>query len=272
MAWTVGATSAAALTDGRVTGWVPDLGVLTGVVTMAVTLLVMRALDDIRDLDYDREHNPDRPLAAGAVAVRDLLVMIVAGTALVLLFNAWRWPVLCVLAGLLCYAFLIVWVDRRFGWPSGDAVVAGFLVNLPVQLLTNAFLYAGLLYSLDLRPSWSGALGVLVSTLAFLHLEFARKTTRTPRMTERTYVTLLGTTGTAALAAACAVGSVVLLVTTTRPWHVGVLLALLPLAYPILAAVRFRRGRLERWPYGLTAGFVMTAYASFAVAALLEGA
>lgn len=272
VAWTVGSSGAAALTDSRVTGWAPDLGVLASAATMAVLLLVMRAMDDIRDLGYDREHNPARPLAAGAVSVRDLAVMIAAGTALVLVLNAWRWPVLCVLACLLGYAFLIVWVDQRFGWPSGDAMIVGLVVNLPIQLLTNAFLYAGLSYSLDLRPSWSGAVGMLVATLAFLHVEFARKTTRAPRPGERTYVTVLGATGTAALAVVCAAGSIALLVATVRPWHWVVLLAVLPLAGPLLAAARFHLHRPTRWPYGLAAGFVMTSYAGFAAVALLEGA
>jgi 4-hydroxybenzoate polyprenyltransferase len=271
VAWTVGASGATALTDGRVSGWVPDAGVLVSAATMAVVLLAMRALDDIRDLDYDREHNPGRPLASGVVTVRDLLALVAGSAAVALLLNAWRWPVLCVLAGLFGYAFAVVWVDRRFGRPSGDAMIAGLLVSLPVQLLTNVFLYTGLLYSLDLGPAWSGGIGVLVATLAFLHVEFARKTTRAPRPGERTYVTVLGTTGTAALAVGCAAGSVALLLITARPWHAAVLLALLPLAYPLLAAVRFRRQRLARWPYGLAAGFVMTAYAGFAVVAVLQG-
>jgi hypothetical protein len=271
VAWTVGASAATALTDGRITGWAPDPGVLASVATMAVVLLAMRALDDLRDLDYDREHNPGRPLAAGAVAVGDLTVLIVACTATALLLNAWRWPVLCVLAALFGYAFLVLFADRRFGWPSGDAMLVGLVVNVPVQLLTNTFLYAGLLHSAGLRPSWSGAVGIVVATVAFLHVEFARKTTRAPRRGERTYVTKLGTTGTASLAVACAVVSPALLVAAARPWHWPVLLALLPLACPALAAARFHKGRLPRWPYGLAATFVMTSYAGFAVVALIEG-
>jgi UbiA prenyltransferase family protein len=272
VAWTVGASGATALTDGRATGWTPDVGTLASVATMVVVLLVMRAMDDIRDLDYDREHNPGRPLAAGAVSVRDLVVVIVAGSALALLLNTWRWPVLCVLACQLGYAFLVVGVDRRFGWPAGDAMIVGLVVNVPIQLCTNAFLYAGVLYSLDLAPSWSGLAGVFVATLAFLHVEFARKTTRAPRPGERTYVTALGTTATAVLALACAAGSIALLLATARPWHWVVVLAALPLAGPVLAAVRFRRDRPVRWPYGLAAGFVMTSYVGFAAVALLRGA
>ncbi|GAB3451559.1 hypothetical protein [Actinophytocola sediminis] len=271
LAWSVGASGATALTDTRVTAWVPDLGVLVSVASMVVVLLVLRALDDLRDLDYDREHNPGRPLAAGVVATRDLITMIVAGSVLVLALNSWRWPVLCVLAGLLAYAFLIVWVDNRFGWPSGDAMFVGLMVNVPIQLLTNTFLYAAVLYPLDLGLSWSGMVGVLAATMVFLHVEFARKTTRLPRPGERTYVTVVGVTGTSELALACAAGSAVLLVATTRPWTAGVLFMLLPLVFPLAAALRFARDRSGRWSYGLAAGFVLTAYVTLAVVSLLAG-
>lgn len=271
-AWTAGATAASALTDGRVDRWLPDVGVLASTFTMVVGLLLLRALDDIRDRDYDRRHNPDRPLAAGSVAVPDLLVLIAVGSVLILSVNAWRWPVMCVLAGLLAYAFLVVWVDQRLGWPSGDAMLVGLLVSLPVQLLINAYLYAAMLYSAGLAPSLSGAVGIVVVTLAFLHVEFARKTTRRPRHGERTYVRRIGVTGTVVVALGCAVGSVGLLIAATRPWHAVVLLAVVPLVFPALAAVRFHRDRATRWPYGLAALFVITSYVGFALIALLRGA
>ncbi|GII04650.1 hypothetical protein [Planobispora takensis] len=246
--------------------------------TLVVVLLMMRALDDIRDLDYDREHNPDRPLARGVVGVRDLTVMVAAGTVLVLAINAWRWPVMCVLAGQLAYAYLVLWADRRLGWPRGDALVAGFLVNLPVQLMINAFLYAGLLYSAGLAPVWPGAIGIAVAALAFLHVEFARKTTRRPRPGERTYVTLFGPTGTAALAVACALASVAVLVVSVtagggeRAGAWAVWSAAAPLAFAALGALRFWREGLARWPYGQAALFMLVSFVGYQIINLVERA
>lgn len=258
--------------DSRITGWLPDLGVLVSVLTLAVTLLLMRALDDIRDLDYDRRVNPDRPLARGAVTVPDLRVLLIAGSVSVLALNAWRWPVLCVLAGQLGYAYLIVWLDRRFGWPSGDALIAGLLVNLPVQLLLNAYLCAGLWYSTGLRPSWSAVAAIGAATLVFHHVEFARKLTRTPRPGERTYVTVLGTGGTAAAAMGCALGGSALIVAATQPWTAVATVALLPLVFPISALVRFHRNRLPRWPFRPAALYLLTSFLGFVVVNLLERA
>ena len=265
-----------ALTDPRVPGWLPDAGVAVSALTLFVNLLLMRALDDIRDLDYDRRHNPQRPLARGVVDTRDLMIMIAVGSVFVLAINAWRWPVMCVLAVQLGYAFAVLWVDRRLGWPPGDALVLGFLVSLPVQLLINLYLYAGVLHATGLAPSWSAVAGIACATFAFLHLEFARKTTRAPRPGERTYVNLFGASGTAILAVACAVFSVALLVASIRPWASGtagagaVWLAVVPLALPAVAAVRFWRDGLARWPYSPAGLFLLASFAGYQIITLVE--
>jgi hypothetical protein len=237
-------------------------------VTLVVVLLMMRALDDIRDLDYDRAHNPERPLARGVVRVRDLGLMMAVGTGFVLVLNSWRWPVAAVLAGQLAYAYLVLWADRRLRWPRGDAIASGFLVSFPVQLLVNAFLYAGLLYAAGLPPTWQGAAGIAATALAFLHLEFARKTTRSPRPGEHTYVTLFGANGTAALAVGCALASVAVLVATVRTGPVW--LAVAPLAFVGVGALRFWRGGLDRWPYGQAALFMLVSFAGYQIINVVE--
>ncbi|MEU4772766.1 hypothetical protein [Micromonospora sp. NPDC023644] len=271
--WALGGAAVCAVADVRIDGWLPDVGTLVSALTLLVNLLMMRAIDDIRDLDYDRTHNPDRPLARGVVGVRDLGVMIAAGTVLVLALNAWRWPVMCVLAAQLGYAFALLWADQRLRWPAGDALLVGFVVNFPVQLLINAFLYAGVLHSTGLAPSWSGAVGIVVSALAFLHLEFGRKTTRQPRPGERTYSQALGAPATAALAVGAALASVVLLLVTTARddapyWPVW--LVVLPLALPALGARRFWVERQPRWPYASAAMFLLGTFATYQLVSILQ--
>ncbi|MFC5289629.1 hypothetical protein ACFPM7_21470 [Actinokineospora guangxiensis] len=268
MLWGLGATAACALTDTRVAGWLPDWGALVSVATMLVVLLLMRVVDDIRDLDYDRERNPDRPLARGAVSVRDLAVLLAVGAAVVLAANAWRPGVMAVLAAQLGYVAVMVSFERRTGWPSGDALFLNYLLALPAQVLLNGFLYAGLLHAEGLGPSWSGAVGVVVAAVLFAHFEFARKTTREPRPGERTYVNSLGVRGSAAVAVGCAVVAVVLLAAAARPWSPAALVVLLPLAFPVVAALRFRG--LPRWPYGLAAAFLLTGFAGPLVVNALE--
>jgi len=269
--WTVGGTALFTLVDPRVDGWVPDLGAVVTGFTMVVVLLLQRAVDDLRDLDYDRAYNPHRPLARGAVRPSDLAVLLAVGTGLVLLVNAWRWPAMLVLAGLLAYTFLLLWADRKLGWPPGDALGLGMLAGAPVQILVNLYLYAALLHAAGLAPSWHATSALAVALAAFAHLELARKLTRQPKAGERTYVHRLGVTATAVLAVAVAVVSVAVLLVAARPGVGGgwVWLCAAPLALVAWGAAGFWGGRRTRWPLGPAGLFLLGSFAGYQLAALL---
>ena len=55
---------------------IPMLGIVA--VTLLADLLIMRVIDDIRDSDYDRIANPQRPVASGAIPLRDLSTLCAA--------------------------------------------------------------------------------------------------------------------------------------------------------------------------------------------------
>jgi 4-hydroxybenzoate polyprenyltransferase len=69
--WAYGVTGLFALTDRAAALGGP--GTALAAPTIALDMLLMRIVDDIRDLPYDRAHNPDRPLVRGAVTVPALL-------------------------------------------------------------------------------------------------------------------------------------------------------------------------------------------------------
>ncbi|MER7128595.1 hypothetical protein [Streptosporangium saharense] len=266
ISWAVGVTALFTLADPRVTGWRPDVGVLVAALTFAIDLLLMRALDDIRDLDYDREHNPGRPLPSGAVRVGDLAVLIGVGVVVLLVLNAGRGIALVALAAQLGYALLVLAADRLLGWPSGDDVVTGLLVSFPVQILINLYLYAGVLHQTGLGPSWHAVLPLLTAATAYLHLEFARKVTRELRPGERSYVTVWGVERTAVLSVVSAVVSVVVALTFTRPWG---WLVVLPLGFVVSGAGAFWRRRAVRWPVLPPALFLLSSFVLYLVVALL---
>jgi hypothetical protein len=262
LTWSLGMTALFALADPRITGWRPDGGTVRAALTFVVVLLLVRAVDDIRDLGYDRVHNPKRPLASGAVRMADLVVLITAGTVAGLLLN--RGAVLVALLAALGYVLLMLIVDLIWQWPAGDNLVLSGLVGLPVQLLLNLYLYAGVLRQSGLGPSWHAVLPLLAALTGFTHLEYARKVTRAPRPGERSYVTLYGATGTAVLGLVSAGICVVLALVLTRSW-----LVLIPLAFPAYGAVRFWRVRTVRWPLPAAALFLLTAFLTFLIIGLL---
>ncbi|XRQ02347.1 hypothetical protein ACN3XK_37740 [Actinomadura welshii] len=265
--WAYGVTGLFAALDPRVAGWRPGAGAAIAAVTLYLDLLLMRALDDIRDLDYDRRFHPGRPLASGAVREGDLAVLYGAGAAALVLLNAawpWRAGILVVQLG---YAAGAIAVFRRWGRPPADDLFASLLVSLPAPVLLHLYLYAGHLDAAGLPPDASGAVAVAVVVLAAGHAELAGKLTRAPRAGERTYTATLGVTGTAALAVAVPVLSAVVLVAFSQAPPGWTPAALVPLAAPAAAAWSFSRGR-PRWPRPAPALYMLLSFASYLVLGL----
>ncbi len=267
-AWAYGVTGLFAVVQPHSPPWRPGLGTLDAAVTLTVTLLMMRVMDDIRDLEYDRRHNPNRPLASGAVSVRDLLVLCAVGYVLVLALNAGNPIALVMIAGQLAYCALVLSVDHWLRWPSGDKLLLSLAVSYPAPLLLHLYLYARYLNTTSLDPGWHGVLAVVIIVLASVHLELAKKITRRRRPGERSYVDVFGLSGTTGIAMVAPVLSTVLLVIGARMTPVLVPLAVLPLALPALAGWQFWRKRAPRWSPVAPGLYLLLTFTSYFVISL----
>ncbi|MFG2379853.1 UbiA prenyltransferase family protein [Streptomyces avermitilis] len=269
--WAYGVTGLFAAVQPQNPPWRPGAGTFTAAVTLTVTLLLMRAVDDIRDLAYDRAFHPKRPLAAGTVRMKDLLVLCAAGAVLVLVLNAGSPTALAVLAAQLGYCGLFLTVDRLLGWPPGDRLLLSLLFSFPAQLLLHVYLYARYLHDTSSGPGREGVLAIVITVLVTVHLEFAKKITRRTRPGERSYVDALGLGGTVAVALTAPVLSVLLLVTQARPVALLAPLALLPLLLPARAGWQFWRARIPRWPAASPAYYVLSTFACYLALSLTYG-
>jgi hypothetical protein len=260
--WAYGVSGLFAALDPGVSEWRPGAGTVVAAGSLFLDLLLMRALDDIRDLDYDRRFNPERPLAAGSVKVGDLAVLYCAGAVVLVVVNAawpWRAGLLLVQLG---YAGAALGVHRRWGRPSADRLFTSLMVSLPAPVLLHLYLYAGYLDEAGHRADRYGLAAVAVVVLAAGHPELAGKITRTPLPGQRTYVTTLGVSRTVAFALAVPVLSTALLLAFSQArWTFA---AVLPLAVPALAAVGFGRGR-TRWPRTAPKLYLLLTLASYVV-------
>lgn len=275
VSWAVGLTALFACVSGAVSRWHPDAGLLVTAVTLAVYMLLMRALNDVMDFDYDCKVNPGRPLPSGMVRKRDLLTMVAVGCALVLALNAGRGVALVVLAVQMGYTAIIVALDMLAGWPDRDRIGLRLAVNAPIQPLLSLYVYTGFLRAQHLGPSAAGIAAVAAVTSAAVCLELGRKATWRLRPGEQTYVTALGPSGTSLTALGAAVAATAIVLVLLAPWQRGGgwgWLVLAPLALPALAAARFAAGA-ARWPAAPTLAYTPAMYASFlAVGWLTKGA
>ncbi|MEU2436633.1 hypothetical protein ABZ595_10565 [Streptomyces rubradiris] len=265
LGWAYGLTSLFRVGQGDDAG--PSAsGLVVTAGTVGLTHFLFRAVDDVRDLDYDRVQNPRRPLVTGAVRVLDLMLLFFCGMVVLLLVNAPRGTPVWGYAALCGWTCLVLAVEKWAQWPRPEQLLLQLFVNLPLQLLFGFYVFLG---SGSAHGRTLGGLD-LVAIAGFVlcvwHLEFARRLTREPAAHTRTYVRQLGVNGTAAVTLATAVGSCVAELAVAQPWLGGdrawgwLLPAVLP--FPAVAAVRFFKGA-PRWPMSLAVLYVLTSFVAF---------
>ncbi|HEU5028707.1 MAG TPA: hypothetical protein VFV01_27610 [Spirillospora sp.] len=267
VAWAYGVTGLFAALDPLVARWRPGAGTAIAAVTVFADLLLMRALDDVRDLGYDRRFHPGRPLASGEVRVGDLGVLYAFGSLAVLALNAARPWQAAILGVQLAYGIILVAAHCRWGRPPGERLLVNLLVSLPAPVLLHAYLYAGYLHAAGHRAGWPGCAAVVVAVLAAGHAELAKNITREPPPGERTYATALGLRGSAGLALAAPALSAALLAAWSRAPLAWTPAAVLPLAVPAAAGHRFLRGR-ARWPAAAPPLHLLLTFAGYAALGL----
>lgn len=182
----------AALTGERIpASAIPMLGIVA--VTLFADLLIMRVLDDIRDRDYDRIANPQRPVASGAIPLRDLSTLCALCVTVIVVANLSFPGGLFVLVVQLLYTGALMIVGQRFPATRGDRLVLNLLVSLPVQLLLYVYLLAAFTeIRTGVPTAMVGGLGVLILTLCAGQVEFGKKLVRQPTPGERSYVNSFG--------------------------------------------------------------------------------
>lgn len=212
-----------------------------------LVLLYLRAVDEVKDLDYDRQHNPDRPLVRGAISIREvwLLAAVVGGIVLVACVSLS--PVLALLALFeMLYAIGLLALERR-SRNFRNAILPNLCVTFPVSAVLNLYVVI-YLAERGLVPALPQIAAVVAAHLCiFLHLEFGRKLKK-PALSdpaENGYALVLGVNGAMAVCAlfgiaACTLASWQLWLAgagsfATLPW--------LALSLSVVGLVRFAGSR-----------------------------
>ena len=273
--WVLAVEGLAAVATG--VGWRPGAATVVRIVVAAVVLLYLRMVDEQKDLDYDRNAHPDRPLVTGAVTARDLRV----GMAVIALMALIASAFLSVASGVLIAAVLgyglALWAaEERSPWLRAS-ILANLALTYPIQLILYAYV---VISAHDTGQVGRGAAVVwpaFVFAGAFLYFEFARKTSARPRPGEAYYSNVLGAVGSCGAGLGCAALGVIVAVLFLAPWtHSGVAAAfgwlpLLLFVIPLALAVRFLRGRTGDHPVVPAVLFVLLFYVDLVVAASVIG-
>ncbi len=243
---------------------IPTFGIVAA--TLFADLLIMRVLDDIRDRDYDRVANPQRPVASGAVAPRELSALCVVCVTVIVVANLSFHTGLLVLAGQLLYAATMMAVGLRFPATRGDSLLVNLLMSFPVQLLLYLYLLAAFTEIRTSAPTVVvGGLGILILTLCASQVEFGKKLVRRPAAGERSYVHSLGYQTTSLLTIGTGPLAVALFAIAAPVSPLAKAIVALPAIGVALFAVRYLGRKDNRWPTAVSTLGLLGTLMGFAV-------
>ncbi len=219
-------------------------------------LLYLRAVDEVKDLGYDRVHNPDRPLVRGAVSVNESWLLSALVAVAVWAISASLNANLVIVAtaqmayGLLLFALERYWLRFR------ESILLNLCITFPVSAALNV--YAAIyLAGRGLLPDIGSAVAVVVAHIAvFLHMEFGRKL-KWPHLSgasENGYALALSVPGAVVVCMTlgvlgCALGSWVHVQSGAGAWAALPWLALLPSTLGLLKFARERERVMELKPF-----------------------
>jgi len=243
---------------------IPMLGIVA--LTLFADLLIMRVLDDIRDSDYDRIANPERPVASGAVTNRDLSALCALCVTVIVVANLSFPSGLFVLVVQLLYTGALVAVGQRFPATRGDNLVLNLLFSLPVQLLLYVYLLAAFA---RIRPDALtpvvGGLGILILTLCAGQVEFGKKLVRQPAPGERSYVNSIGYHATSLLAIGTGPLAAVLFAIAAPVSPLSKAFVVLPAIGVAGFGIMYLSHKGDRWPAALSTLGLLGTLIAFAV-------
>lgn len=264
--WVLALEGTAALVSQPDSPWRPTGSTVLRIVVVAFVLLYLRMVDEQKDLDYDRVHNPDRPLVTGAITATELraamTVIAIGAIAASLTLSAIS---ALMIAAVLAYG-LVLWGLERLSVTIRTDILVNLAVTYPVQLLVTAYVILSAADTGAVRVTWKTAAVALIFAGAFLQFEFARKTSRTPRVDEHYYSNALGPIGSTAFGLLCAAVAVLTDVVLVQPWTYSsaqAVVAWIPLALlllPIWGALKFLRGTRPDYPVLPAVLFILTLY------------
>jgi len=242
-----------------------------------LVLFYLRMVDEVKDFEYDKIYNTDRPLVAGLITRPQLrLWMIVFAGTIITINYSMHAALACILILDMLYALFLIQLEK---WSQRvqDGIFLNLAVTYPVNVTLSIYLLCYFSVHLGYEIGFNQVILVLAYALAFLHFEIARKS-GWPHLTpasERLYSHEIGPYGALGLNLLLGIVAVVLLLSIFAPWQQqGIIAAIgwLPLLAWIpmgLGAVKFLRARQVRHkPRPMAVGYLMVFYATSLIHAL----
>ncbi|APC15205.1 hypothetical protein BLL42_05520 [Pseudomonas frederiksbergensis] len=211
-----------------------DVGVWLVVILL---LLFTRLVDEVKDYEYDKINNPERPLVTGAVSRKQILIYSTMTGALIVALNQSTGSSVLPLS--VCIYTLLIWgADKKISAVSTLPFFA-LMITFPVSIQIYYYVLFYTLKKYEILFEYSHLLLPMSCMLSFLALEILRKT-RWETHQEGLYSTQIGPVAAHLCGVVCGVLGVAFGYYLVRP--VGTfehMILFLPYVFLLMAIVNF---------------------------------
>lgn len=176
LVWTLAISGSHAVVHGLSANW--RFGWLDAFAALSATALFffMRTVDEIKDVDYDRQFKPDRALVQGTVSTAALWRYALLAGVILLVANALiDWTLAFAVLGVMAFSVGILAFERAV--PAFGSVSMYVSTPLTIQLKSGAVAYIFLLNTFAHGGSFSAENAWLIAAFvgAYFHWEMGRK-------------------------------------------------------------------------------------------------
>lgn len=225
--------------------WHWGLHSIISAATFFGVLFVLRAIDEVKDLEYDRQYNPDRPLVSGVVGMADIRSYVVFGTLIIAASNsliAWQLSLFVILN--IGYGLLLMWLEKVI--PLMDrSLFFNLLITYPVSIALSFYTLTQSHFTqhTDISANLLPVIGCYI--LAFLHFEIVRKSMweQLSDPGEKLYSSEIGCKAALLLATLIGTGAIGGIVCLIQPWKLTGILSItgwLPLVNLVFIALSLK--------------------------------
>lgn len=249
--------------------WKIDLKLLLGILSVFITLFLFRAIDEIKDYEYDSKFNPSRPLVTGDITRKELYLYIIFSIILLVVINLYLYRVLLLIILIdILYSLLLVFLEKK-----SDKLKNNLFVNMvfsnPINILLNVYMCFFFFNDYQVSPSTTAIGSFCAFVIVFLSYEFSRKTfwpNQISSTEQRSYSGIIGVFGSLLLIIACGIIPVLIAFFVLKPWIVNeikdivkwsILIPCIPLFCGIRKFAKSKNTAAKSMKLG-----VMTSYAS----------
>ncbi|RLT92239.1 hypothetical protein [Ketobacter sp.] len=203
------------------TTWHWNISTLISAGSFFGVLFVLRAIDEVKDLEYDRQYNPERPLVSGVVSLADIRHYVVMGTLLIALANGLiAWPLALFVVLNIGYGLLLMLLEKALPLME-RSLFFNLLLTYPVSIALSVYTLLQIRYTQQVDVVVCLLPIILCYILAFLHFEIIRKSMWEPLADpgEKLYSNEIGCRQALLLGSLCGVLAIAGIILLNRPWH-----------------------------------------------------